>query len=440
VIPGQLFWLPGDEVAPSDFTGGFALAASLCSPGSSKDPGPARGKVGRYAVPHYKARLYGRAFGPLALDQILCFCRGLETQLALTPKFAVGSRTDDLAARTNAAVLLGAYLVLRLGWRVRRVEAAMGAQDARATFPCSWSSKPRGKLQVRDCWAGLEQAVKHGWLDSSCLQSDEATAQVCTTYRHMVDCYDTSWLVPRVIMVAGEPEETAADPNPETFIDVLTPLEPKDTFTSNSAKASMQVVPKKPEEGTVLSLASPASVRSCDSVFKEFDSDFDYEKAACPLEMKSFASYLEGQGVGFMVRANFCQEVGMVRSYHHSIFVDRGMQHLDLPVSDYHGSLPTASDVSKFIAFCKGPAHEGREGVLVHCKAGFGRSVTLACCLVVERFSIPGRALLGWVRMARPGAVNTIEQERFIIGLSHAKVTRRLRGPGRSCSTFCNLL
>ena len=64
----------------------------------------------------------------------------------------------------------------------------------------------------------------------------------------------------------------------------------------------------------------------------------------------------------------------------------------------------------------------------MHGKGGFGQSVMLACGLAVERLGVPGRALLGWVRVARPGAVTTREQELFLVGLEGRKAMRRAAG------------
>eukprot|EP00972_Heterocapsa_arctica_P115713 16449330-Heterocapsa_arctica.AAC.1 len=49
-----------------------------------------------------------------------------------------------------------------------------------------------------------------------------------------------------------------------------------------------------------------------------------------------------------------------------------------------------------------GASDDARKAVLVHCKGGFGRSVVFACCLLIWEHDIPGRQLLGWVRVVRP--------------------------------------
>ena len=60
--------------------------------------------------------------------------------------------------------------------------------------------------------------------------------------------------------------------------------------------------------------------------------------------------------------------------------------------------------------------HRGLD-VLVHCRGGLGRAGTIAARLLVELGMEPTKAIES-VRAARPGAIETCEQERFILGLS----------------------
>jgi len=54
--------------------------------------------------------------------------------------------------------------------------------------------------------------------------------------------------------------------------------------------------------------------------------------------------------------------------------------------------------------------------IVVHCRAGLGRSGAVAARLLVERGSDPHRALAA-VRRARPGAVETGEQAHWVLDL-----------------------
>lgn len=57
-----------------------------------------------------------------------------------------------------------------------------------------------------------------------------------------------------------------------------------------------------------------------------------------------------------------------------------------------------------------------REGakVLVHCRGGLGRAGTVAAFLLVE-IGVPAREAIRRVRAARPGAIETIAQENYVL-------------------------
>jgi ADP-ribosyl-[dinitrogen reductase] hydrolase len=57
----------------------------------------------------------------------------------------------------------------------------------------------------------------------------------------------------------------------------------------------------------------------------------------------------------------------------------------------------------------------GRD-VLVHCRGGLGRAGTIAARLLIELGMEPAIAI-GRVRAVRPGAIETREQEKYVLGI-----------------------
>ncbi len=74
-----------------------------------------------------------------------------------------------------------------------------------------------------------------------------------------------------------------------------------------------------------------------------------------------------------------------------------------------------------------GPAVMGAlrrgERVLIHCAAGLGRSGTLAAKLLVE-FGVSPQEAIARVRSARPGTIETPEQEAFVLDTGALRLPR----------------
>lgn len=58
--------------------------------------------------------------------------------------------------------------------------------------------------------------------------------------------------------------------------------------------------------------------------------------------------------------------------------------------------------------------------MLVHCRGGLGRAGTIAARLLVELGMQPTEAIAG-VRAVRPGAIETSDQEKFVLGIRTAR-------------------
>lgn len=94
----------------------------------------------------------------------------------------------------------------------------------------------------------------------------------------------------------------------------------------------------------------------------------------------------------------------------------RSIRWLHLPIEDV--STPTAEweDGWPKAAEVIHSALDADSGVLVHCKGGLGRAGTVAARILVERGMKADEAIKA-VRAVRPGALETWEQEQYVLAL-----------------------
>ena len=92
----------------------------------------------------------------------------------------------------------------------------------------------------------------------------------------------------------------------------------------------------------------------------------------------------------------------------------RGMRWWRPSIDDY--SIPTAAWEREWVRE-RGAVHNILDGdgrVLVHCKGGLGRAGMVAARILIERGEAAARAIAK-VRAARPGAIETKAQVRYLI-------------------------
>lgn len=194
---------------------------------------------------------------------------------------------------------------------------------------------------------------------------------------------------------------------------------------------------------------SVASV--CKRDHLDFEALLSGSTRACT-EIPDFMTFCTSNQIAVIVRTNSGEEEGLVEdggSYHAALVRRHNIQHVDMFVNDTRGSLPSLEVVKQFLDLAGkvGLIKESVEGIpenspgmLVHCKSGFGRSVLLACCLIIYAYDVPGRPLLGWVRMARPGAITVQEQEMFLCDLNGRADLQKLLEDVRSSHDAGGLL
>ncbi len=85
-----------------------------------------------------------------------------------------------------------------------------------------------------------------------------------------------------------------------------------------------------------------------------------------------------------------------------------------MPIPDMQPPGAAARAAWPGIAAALRPVWAAGGRVAVHCAAGLGRSGTFAACLLLEAGIAPDQAI-AMVRAARPGAIETPEQEGFVM-------------------------
>ncbi|KAE8736712.1 hypothetical protein FOCC_FOCC017834 [Frankliniella occidentalis] len=82
-----------------------------------------------------------------------------------------------------------------------------------------------------------------------------------------------------------------------------------------------------------------------------------------------------------------------------------------IPVEEF--DMPTDEAVNQFIELCE-KAQQKKEAVCVHCRQGRGRAGAFAACWIVRFQGKIPEAAISAVRMLRPGALETLGQERAV--------------------------
>ena len=115
-------------------------------------------------------------FGPMNLGCVFTFCESLDSRLKTQPPRPLALITDlDKRNITNAAFLLGAYMIMRLDAQPQEVTAAFAPlHSSLVSFRDVSPGEQNFHLYLRDCWEGLWRARQAGLVDLSAAGSFDA--------------------------------------------------------------------------------------------------------------------------------------------------------------------------------------------------------------------------------------------------------------------------
>jgi protein-tyrosine phosphatase len=94
------------------------------------------------------------------------------------------------------------------------------------------------------------------------------------------------------------------------------------------------------------------------------------------------------------------------------LYADLGLEVLHLPIGDKE--IPPMDEIQQAVRNCLERAREGAR-IVVHCRAGLGRTGTILACMAREALGMSGDQAIAWTRQQIPGAIETYGQVRLIL-------------------------
>lgn len=285
-----------------------------------------------------------------------------------------------------------------------------------------------------------------GWIDLKCLQDDAHLEDVCNRYKHMLVTYESIWLIPSKILISSDPIATMNEGNPLTYND----LWEEDDGVSTHAPSSQSSLNASISHTSIRADVDDSSTWETSSTWGT-NSESSYGSPTKLMSTKMFSTllsiqetesvpfrrFLQDCGVSLVIRTNLTSDSGIaIPSYERKHWKSYDIEHMDMQFAE--GEIPPRYHFAETLAATIGMLESDQGAILIHCRRGFGRSISLGCCLACYHYNISGKALLGWALLSRPGIAFSPLQEQFLLSLkgradlrnfirNHVRYSKQLR-------------
>ena len=306
---------------------------------------------------------FAEDFGPVSLASVFEFCRDLRKLIEENPTRLVAVVTkSDVKSLTNSIFLLGSYLIVILNRCVESVENCFKHLGSRvASFRDISPGRQNFDLFLSDCWSGLRKASALAWVG---------------------DRFDL-----------------------EQYLDL-----------GSTLNADMhEVIP-----GKMFAMRGPKNIGK---EYKDVvvNGTFSHREFSAV----HYASILQELNVQVVVRLNGpvydAQDFVDAGKFFASMSLFRGGSENLIDVYDLDSSAGIAV-VDLFYEDCTTPPVdvaakfldivEGIPGrIVVHCKAGLGRTGTLIALYMMKHYGFTAREAMAWLRIVRAGSVIGVQQQ-----------------------------
>lgn len=354
--------------------------------------------------------------------------------------------------RAVTATLAGALLVLARGfspedaWEHILPVYGTPSKDPKVSwdgFPPPFSHSGEtgaSSLTVIDCLQGLAVAREKNWLE------DYRVFDVAA-WKFFREKFDASWLVPGEILAMANPWGTSQNPRfpgllgrgpkfvsqPSTTS--LSSLV-RDPSGSSQGGLSLEHFHSMPElnlqelakgiindddsAGADSEICDPAQAKKAAAVAGSWKVPFSRSEEYARLNQDSFVSLLLRNHTHEVARLNYDFECPEQKGYEKA-FMENGIRVKKIPFTD--GSIPGKDVVKEFLK-SSGNAIKQNRTIALHCQGGMGRTGVMAGAHAAVHHQVDGKAFHGWVRICRPGTVQTVVQEEFLRKMEPNGVSR----------------